>query len=121
MAVAIGSLVPMGAGAAGVLLGPAMLGPTVVASSNLDSHFRYLSGLLLAIGIAYASTIPRIEVHGRRFRMLTCIVVSGGLGRLLSLFLIGVPSASMVAALGMELLVTPGLALWQRRIARQVG
>ncbi len=121
LAVALGCLVPIGAGAGGVLLGPRMLGAAAVASDDLDSHFRYLSGLLLAIGLGYASTIPRIESHGRRFRLLTGIVVLGGCGRLLSALMIGMPSAQMSAALVMELLVTPGLALWQFRVARQAN
>jgi hypothetical protein len=121
LAVALGSLVPIGAGAAGVLLGPRMLGAAIVASGDLDSHFRYLSGLLLGLGLGFASTIPRIETHATRFRLLTCIVVLGGFARLLSLPAIGAPSRTMTAALVMELLVTPGLALWQHRIARRAN
>ena len=115
--VATGSLVPLGAGAAGILLGLRMLGSGTVGSDDLDSHFRYLSGLLLAIGIGYASTVPRIETQGGRFRLLTGIVMLGGIGRLVSLLSIGPPSPAMEAALVMELLVTPGLALWQHRVA----
>ena len=121
IAVGIGSLVPIGAGGAGMLLGPRILGSEAAGSGDLDSHFRYLSGLLLAIGLGYLSTIPRIETHGGRFRLLTCIVVVGGVGRLLSLLMLGPRSPSMIAALGMELIVTPGLALWQHRVGRQTG
>ncbi len=120
IAVALGSLVPIGAGAAGVLLGPRMLGAAIVTPGDLDSHFRYLSGLLLAIGLGYVSTIPHIELHASRFRLLTAIVLVGGCGRLLSVLSIGLPSSTMAAALVMELLVTPGLALWQYRVAQQV-
>jgi hypothetical protein len=115
--VALACLVPVGAGGTGVLLGPRMLGPTLAVSSDLDSHYRYLSGLLLGIGIGYLSTIPHIERHGRRFALLTAIVVAGGIGRLMSLLSHGPPSGPMQAALVMELLITPGLALWQRRVA----
>jgi hypothetical protein len=118
IAVAMGSCVPIAAGAAGMLLGPRMLESASIASVDLDSHFRYLSGLLLAIGLGYASTLPRIQSHEARFLLPTGIVVLGGLGRLLSLVTIGLPSPAMIAALVMELLVTPGLALWQRRVAR---
>ncbi|MSP02258.1 MAG: DUF4345 domain-containing protein [Acetobacteraceae bacterium] len=118
-AVALASLVPIGAGAIGILVGPRMMGTAVVGSADLDSHFRYLSGLLLAIGIGFASTIPRIEARKGRFRLLAGVVVVGGLGRLLSLLTTGVPSATMTAALVMELLVTPGLVLWQHRVARR--
>jgi hypothetical protein len=116
--VAVASSIPICAGAAGVLLGPAMV-DAAAAPIAADSHYRYLSGLLLAIGIAFATTIPRIETRTARFRLLTAIVVAGGLGRLLSLLLRGTPDAPMLAALVMELVVTPALALWQGRIANQ--
>jgi hypothetical protein len=118
VAVAIGSLVPIGAGSAGMLFGPRLMGSAILGAGDLDSHFRYLSGLLLAIGLGFLSTIPRIESHGGRFRLLTGLVVVGGIGRLLSLLAIGLPSATMLAALAMELVVTPGLAIWQHRVAR---
>jgi hypothetical protein len=116
--VAIATLVPISAGAAGMLLGPRMLGADAVGSGGLDSHFRYLSGLLLGIGLGYLSTVRRIEVQGGRFLLLTGIVVTGGIGRLLSLLATGAQPRAMIAALGMELVVTPGLALWQYRVAR---
>ncbi len=118
IAVAVACLVPISAGATGVLMGPRLVGSDLLVAPDLDSHFRYLSGLLLAIGLGFVSTIPRIELRGARFRLLTGLVVVGGIGRLLSLLSIGAPSPVMVAALGMELVVTPGLALWQYRIAR---
>jgi hypothetical protein len=118
--VAIGSLIPIGAGAAGIVLGPAMVDAANVPVAA-DSHFSYLSGLLLGIGIAFATTIPAIERRTTRFRVLTGIVVAGGLGRLMSLLLRGSPDKPMLAALVMELVVTPALALWQTRVARRAS
>ena len=118
IAVAAGSLVPIGAGGAGVLLGPGMAGAGAIGSTDLDSHFRYLSGLLLAIGIGFVSTIPRLEASGTRFRLLTALVVMGGLARLLSLATLGPPLAPMLGGLAMELVVTPALAFWQWRLER---
>jgi hypothetical protein len=112
--------VPVAAGLAGVLLGPRMTGDVVagfVDPPSLDSHFRYLSGLLLGIGLSFWSLIPNIAAQGAAFRLLTAIVVAGGLGRLLGLLLIGVPSPPMLFGLTMELLITPLLCLWQSRIA----
>ncbi|HYM72876.1 MAG TPA: DUF4345 domain-containing protein [Stellaceae bacterium] len=114
--VAVGSLVPISAGAAGIALGPAMvdMGATPALA---DSHFRYLSGLLLGIGLGFITTVPRIETHAARFRLLAAIVVVGGLGRLLSLLTHGYPNPGMLFGLVMELAVTPALALWQARVA----
>ncbi|RVT92282.1 DUF4345 domain-containing protein [Rhodovarius crocodyli] len=115
-AVAVGGLVPVLAGGAGALGGPAALGLDV-GGADAGSHFRYLSGLLLAIGLGFWSCIPGIERRGRRFALLTGLVVLGGLARLGGLAADGVPSAPMAAALVMELAVTPLLCLWQRRLA----
>jgi hypothetical protein len=113
-AVAIGGLVPVGAGLAGVVFGAGITGDH--ASIDLDSHVRYLSGLLLAIGLGYWSMIPRIEQHREPFLLLTLLVATGGLGRLFGILTHGAPSPPMLAGLGMELVVTPALCMWQRRL-----
>lgn len=113
--VAVLALVPVSAGLFGVLFGPALTGDRVSVSA--DSHFRYLSGLLLGIGLIFWSTVPAIEEKTGRFRLLAAVVVIGGLGRLLGLLLTGIPSLYMLASLAMELVVTPALALWQTRVA----
>lgn len=118
--VALLSLVPVAAGLAGVLQGPAMVDGSLDTASQ-DSHMRYLSGLLLAIGVAWWSVIPAIERHGARVRLLTALVLCGGLARLFSLVVVGAPSAPMLGGLAMELVVTPAIALWQARLARRMG
>ena len=115
--VAVAGLVPVGAGLTGVLLGARLTGDAVSVSA--DSHFRYLSGLLLGIGLIFWSTIPRIEARARLFRILTLIVVLGGLGRLLGLVLTGLPSLPMLGGLVMELAVTPLICAWQGRVAHR--
>jgi hypothetical protein len=118
--VAVLALIPIGAGLAGVIIGPTMVNPNMVDVSAA-SHYRYLSGLLLCIGLLFWSTIPDIEEKGPRFRLLTLIVVTGGLARLLGLMLTGVPSLAMLGGLAMELVVTPLLCLWQWRVARRTN
>ncbi len=116
--VAVAALVPVLSGLSGVLFGFALTGDRTM-SVSADSHFRYLSGLLLGIGLCFWSTIPSIEEKTTFFRFLTLVVVLGGLARLLGLWLTGVPSLTMTAALGMELVVTPALCLWQTRVANR--
>jgi hypothetical protein len=113
--VAVLALVPVSAGLFGVLFGPALTGDQVSVSA--DSHFRYLSGLLLGIGLLFWSTTPAIEEKTGRFRLLTLLVVIGGLARLIGLLLTGIPSLYMLSSLALELVVTPILALWQTRVA----
>lgn len=115
--VVIACLVPILGGGFGVLRGLPMLG-IAGAAAGADSHFRYLSGLLVGIGIGFLMTVPRIETHAARFRLLAAIVVIGGLGRLFSVLVDGTADAATLFALAMELVVTPALALWQARVAR---
>jgi hypothetical protein len=117
-AVGLLALVPILAGAAGILFGGTMTGASP-GDAGLDSHVRYLSGLLLAIGLGFWSTLPDIERQGPRFQLLTFLVVVGGLARLLGVALVGWPSYPMLGGLGMELAVTPLLCWWQLRFSRR--
>jgi hypothetical protein len=116
-AIAVLALIPVCGGLAGAIFGPSMIG-AATSDTSLDSHFRFLSGLLLGIGLAFWSSIPSIEKYRARFLLLTAIVFVGGLARLASLLAVGIPSKPMLAGLVMELVVTPLLCLWQLRIAR---
>ena len=119
-AFAIACLVPLAAGGQGVLQSAAMLaGVRPPLPVDLDSHYRYLSGLLLGIGFVYLWTIPKIEARGTIVRALAAIIVVGGLARLLSLVEVGPGGGGHRFALVMELGVVPAIALWQARIARR--
>lgn len=116
-AVALAAVVPVSAGLYGVLFGAGLTGEQSLSVSG-DSHYRYLSGLLLGMGLLFWSGIPAIEQKGGRFQLLTLIVAAGGLGRLAGLGITGIPSLTMLGALAMELVVTPAICLWQLRVSR---
>lgn len=108
------ALIPVSAGLAGVWRGLALV--HAAGDATGESHFRYLSGLLLAIGLGYWSCVPGIERKTARLTLLTFLVFVGGLGRAFSLMSAGVPSRFHVAALGVELIVAPAVWAWQRRV-----
>ena len=119
VAIALGCAVPLSGGTLGILFGAGMLDHG--GDVTLDSHARYLSGLLAGVGLGFASMIPSIETHGGRATLLSAIVVIGGLARLYGVVVDGWPAPAMIFALGMELAVVPSLWCWQRRVARQSG
>jgi hypothetical protein len=120
IAIALAGIVPVTAGLDGILQGAGMTGPASLDGAPalaLDSHVRYLSGLLLALGVTFWASLPTIERQGARVRLLTLLVVVGGLGRLYGIALHGNPGGPMLFGLVMELVVTPALCLWQARVS----
>ena len=109
--VALGATWAVGAGAWGVVDG---IGSS---TAGLISQGRYLSGLLMAIGLGYWTTIRDIEQKTARFRLLTSLVAIGGLSRLLGLAMGDGVSLATAGPLGLELGVAPLLCLWQNGAA----
>jgi hypothetical protein len=101
-------------------MGTAMVGDAGT-SPGAESHYRYLSGLLLGLGLGFWSCIPALPRQTGRMRLLTAVVVAGGLGRLLGVVLQGWPDTPMSLALGMELVVTPLLCWWQGQVAQRAA
>lgn len=110
-----GALVPITAGAAGSWYGPAFIG-VHAGSTDFESHFRYLSGLLLGLGVGFVFSAADIERRIVLFRSLAMIVIVGGLARFLGAALAGLPGAPHRFAMLMELVVVPALLLWLTRI-----
>lgn len=116
--VALASLVPLSVASVSLVHGPSWLGRSAPVAVDLDSHFRYLSGIFLALGLGFVSCIPAIERKGARLRLLGAMVIAGGLARLWSLAQVGVPSTGHVVGLGIELGVVPLVLVWQTIVAR---
>lgn len=112
IAILIAGLVPVSAGLAGALTGFGFLGQALPPAA--DSHARYLSGLLLGIGLGVWWCAAALDRRRAVFGALCAVVVAGGFARLAGLAH-GVPPLPHLLALVMELGVTPALWLWSRR------
>ena len=117
--IAVACLLPLIVGGQGVLQGPAPFGHLTEVPRDLDSHFRYISGIFFATGLGFVSCIPDIERKGPRFRLLGGLIFVGGLSRGISLLAGGVPSQGHVLGLAMETVVVPLLMLWQWNFAKR--
>ena len=115
VAIAAAAVVPVAAGLAGVIAGAHLYDGQ--NGTFPAGHARYVSGLLLGIGLAFWASIPQIERNLSRVALLAGIVIVGGLCRAVGIALGDPPSLPTVLTLAMELVVTPVAWLWTRRIA----
>lgn len=109
-AIRLAALVPILAGAGGALGGASFLGEA--AGPATESHLRYLSGVLLGLGVLAAWCAGDLERRGRVFEAICLMVVLGGLARLAAWAGAGAPPWPHRLALVMELLVVPALWVW---------
>lgn len=116
---AVTLILPFTAAIAGVVRGPEFLDQDSALSRDLGSHFRYLNGIFLGVLCWYAASIPGIERHGARLRLLSSLVILGGLMRAWSWGLAGAPGLGHQIGLGIELGIVPIVLLWQARLARR--
>jgi hypothetical protein len=88
------------------------------AHALLDSNLRFLGGLWLVLGLALFWLIPRVESETTLFRVLWLMVFAGGVGRLLSMALVGLPPWPFVGFTLLEIAGAPLFIAWQARLAR---
>ena len=85
--------------------------------ATLDSNLRFYAGVWLGVGVAAFSLLPRIEHETTLFRALWLMIFLGGLGRLASLFLVGVPFPPFIGFTVLEVVGAPLFVWWQHRVA----
>lgn len=83
----------------------------------LDSNLRFFGGVWLGLGLALLWLVPRIESETFLFRVVWGAIFLGGIGRLLSILLVGAPPIPFVGFTALELIGAPLLVHWQRRVA----
>jgi hypothetical protein len=82
----------------------------------LDTNLRFYSGLWLVIGIAILATVRSFERHLGMYRLIWAMLFVGGVGRMMSLIMMGPPPFPIVALMILELSGAPLLAYWQNRM-----
>ena len=84
----------------------------------LDANLRFYSGVWIGLGLALWWLIPRIEKQTVLFRVLWGMIFIGGVGRLLSMIMLGGPPVAFVAFTAIEIVGAPLFIWWQLRVAR---
>jgi hypothetical protein len=94
------------------------LGLDLPHEPTFDSNLRFLGGVWCGLGLAAAWTIPRIERETALFRTVWGAIFVGGVGRLLSIALVGAPLAPFIGFTALEIIGAPLIVLWQAKVAR---
>jgi hypothetical protein len=117
---AILALVPLATGAIGMLglSDPIYATMGLPRNALLDSNLRFFAGFWLGLGLAMMWLIPRIETQTVLFRAIWIAIFIGGIGRLLSIFLIGPPPLPFIGFTILEIVGAPLFIAWQTRVTK---
>lgn len=88
-------------------------------SALLDSELRFFGGIWLGLGIAVLATIRDVEKHFALYRILWMMIFIGGIGRLISMFVIGLPPVPFIAFTALEIVGAPVFLYWHNQIAKE--
>jgi len=89
----------------------------VPALPVLDSNLRFFGGVWFGLGLALLWLVPRIESEGVLFRMVWGGIFLGGIGRPLSMLMVGLPPLPFVGFTALEVIGAPLFVYWQHRVA----
>ncbi len=89
----------------------------VPALPVLDSNLRFFGGLWFGLGLGLLWLVPRIESESVLFRVVWAGIFLGGIGRLLSMIMVGLPPLPFVGFTALELIGAPLFVYWQHRVA----
>jgi hypothetical protein len=85
---------------------------------SLDSNLRFMGGLGLGLGFALLWITPTIDKQGALFKLIWICALLGGIGRLVSMAVIGSPPMPLVVFTLIEVPSVPLLIYWQNQIAK---
>jgi hypothetical protein len=121
IATGILALVPTITGLIGLtgLSDPLYASMQLPSDATLDSNLRFYSGVWLGVGLAAFWILPRIDRATQLFRALWLMIFLGGIGRLLSLILIGTPFLPFIGFTVLEIIGAPLFVFWQHSVAKQ--
>lgn len=87
----------------------------------LDSNLRFFGGMGVGLGLILLWITPSIERRTTLFRAVWGCALLGGIGRLVSMAVVGRPPLPMIVFTAIEVPLVPLLVLWQGRLARRAG
>lgn len=95
---------------------PIYKGAGIPDNALLDSNLRFFGGIWLVLGMALYLQIPKIEENTYVFRLLWIMIFVGGVGRLISMFSLGMPPWPFIGFTVLEIVGAPLMIMWQNKI-----
>jgi hypothetical protein len=117
LTLAILSIIPLCVGIVGIVQGTSRWLPADMITPEFDSHYRYIAGYYMSLGMLALWIIPRIEKQKELFRILCAAIFMGGVGRVASILQWGVPSPIGLFFTIFELCF-PLFLFWQAKVSR---
>ncbi len=120
IATAILGLVPLVTGVIGMrgVADPLYASAGLPALPLLDSNLRFFGGVWLGLGLAMLWLVPSIEKHTVLFRAIWGAIFVGGIGRVVSMLLVGMPPIPFLGFTALELFGAPLFVYWQYQVSR---
>lgn len=88
-------------------------------SSLLDSELRFFGGLWLGLGITVLYIVRSLDKHVFLYRVVWSMIFIGGIGRLISMFLVGIPPVPFIAFTALEIVGAPVFLYWHAQVIKQ--
>lgn len=85
----------------------------------LDSNMRFYAGVWFVLGVTVLSTVRALEKHFALYRILWAMIFVGGIGRLLSMFFVGLPPAPFIGFTALEIVGAPLFLYWHAQVAKE--
>lgn len=101
-----------------IVLGPSVIPGSIPVNATMDSEDRFYATLFLAYGVALLWCIPGIERKSRVIYFLMATFFVGGLARLVSMAMVGLPGDFFIAMTVIELVLPLVLSAMQYRVSR---
>jgi hypothetical protein len=103
-----------------IALSPAAIPGSVPVNATMDSEDRFYATMFVAYGVALLWCIKDIERKSLVVYFLALTFFVGGLSRLVSIAVVGLPNTFFIAMTVLELLIPLFMAFMQSRVSKTV-
>jgi Domain of unknown function (DUF4345) len=95
------------------------LSRTVLDNATLNSQLRFFAAIWLGFGVMLWIVASDLVQHATWFRLMCCILILSGIGRLASIMQFGLPAPPFIGATVLELAGIPLLLMWHGQLLRK--